>query len=593
LCGDIMNPLWWLRASGDNLRKGKLSLIDSIIPEFGDTTPTFTRATAATEIDFEGLVKTIKVGAVRFRGSRYVENVLSGYTEDFSNVIWQKLATATVTGTNQLNFPAVGDTVRQISLSAKNGDKAVASIKLYGSGSLSLKLYSPTLGTIADLNITLTSSYVRYSVDADITQDIADLRYIIIRDTGDTATTVFANEAQLECAAGQANQAPSEYVGLDVLSSPFYGAGVDGVQWSRYENGNTVDGSGIVTEAQGDRIDADTTEGYHAELAATNLAKYSRDFSQADWAASNITPTANSVAGPDGRTKASLLAATAGNGTILQTSTQSIADFVAGFYLKRKTGTGDIDITVDGGTTWETKVITSEWVRYEVTYKNVANPQFGVRIVTSGDEIYVDFAQCEAGEILSSAIETAAVTVTRNSDLLSYDNTDNAFFPTSFTIFAGVTPDASGANYADTNVRIIGSAPGGTDALYTEGDTEYNYAALVGGGQFGVDTGDVSADTLAKYGLALVQVDTESRSIIYRNAVSELDSNQSQTLNHSYTSLKILNYSAASVFNARIKNVSIYEGLMPSSVFIRETTLPILAFLFYVVESSQYLPFFM
>jgi pSer/pThr/pTyr-binding forkhead associated (FHA) protein len=125
-----------------------------------------------------------------------------------------------------------------------------------------------------------------------------------------------------------------------------------------------------------------------------NLALYSEEFDNAAWSKTNITVTANSTAAPDGNTTADTLTASAGNGTCLQTVTASSSDYIHGIWLKRKTGTGDIDLTVDGGSTWETKSITTSWVFYEVTEQTVSNPQFGVRIVTSGDEVYVWGGMC-------------------------------------------------------------------------------------------------------------------------------------------------------------------------------------------------------
>ena len=48
------------------------------------TDPTFTRATAATFEDFEGVIRTVESSEPRFPGARRVENLLS-YSEDFGN----------------------------------------------------------------------------------------------------------------------------------------------------------------------------------------------------------------------------------------------------------------------------------------------------------------------------------------------------------------------------------------------------------------------------------------------------------------------------------------------------------------------------
>jgi hypothetical protein len=61
-------------------------------------------------------------------------------------------------------------------------------------------------------------------------------------------------DLQIEDVTTQANQNPSEYVSTGVLSSPYEGAFVDGVQYFSYQNGNTVS-NGIVIPANGAAID--------------------------------------------------------------------------------------------------------------------------------------------------------------------------------------------------------------------------------------------------------------------------------------------------------------------------------------------------
>ena len=58
------------------------------------TDPTFTRATAATFEDFEGLIKTVESQEPRFQGARRVENGLTGAAAYLTN--WTK-STTTVT----------------------------------------------------------------------------------------------------------------------------------------------------------------------------------------------------------------------------------------------------------------------------------------------------------------------------------------------------------------------------------------------------------------------------------------------------------------------------------------------------------------
>ena len=155
------------------------------------------------------------------------------------------------------------------------------------------------------------------------------------------------------------------------------------------------------------------------EGSSSNIALHSRDFTQAAWSKTNITAALN-VTGISGVTNsASRLTATAANGTALQTITSASATHVSAFFARRITGTGTVEITQDNGATWTSITLTSAWQRFNVAAATVTNPVIGFRLVTSGDVIAVDVAQCEVSAIVSSPIITGAVSVTRAADVAS------------------------------------------------------------------------------------------------------------------------------------------------------------------------------
>jgi hypothetical protein len=152
------------------------------------------------------------------------------------------------------------------------------------------------------------------------------------------------------------------------------------------------------------------------EGGMTNIALHSRDFTQAAWVKTNITAALN-VTGIDGTANsASRLTATTGNGTALQTITSASATHVSSFFARRITGTGTVEITQDNGTTWTAITLTAAWQRFVIPAATIANPVIGFRLVTSGDVIAVDVAQCEVSSVVSSPIITGAASVARAAD---------------------------------------------------------------------------------------------------------------------------------------------------------------------------------
>lgn len=152
---------------------------------------TFTRATTATVTDFEGLIKNTKSGEVRFDGMRRVENLLSN-TETLSTQSVTVLA-----GTHVFTL----------------GSASTGSVTFSGAATGTLsgngvdRKYITLTTTAASLTITVTGS---------------------------------VKQAQLENVTGQSNQNPSEYVSKGVLSAPYQGANVDGVQYFPYTNPNCI-----------------------------------------------------------------------------------------------------------------------------------------------------------------------------------------------------------------------------------------------------------------------------------------------------------------------------------------------------------------
>ena len=204
------------------------------------------------------------------------------------------------------------------------------------------------------------------------------------------------------------------YVAIAEDTPPWHGA-----RW--------VDGVAYGTDGSGDPLDP--LPSLYGAPAYTNSATYSNDLTNAVWTASNVTVAkdANGLTGAPNT--ACTLTATAGNGTVIRNAiTAASGPHTTQWHIKRKTGTGTIEITVDNGTTWQdvTSLIDSSTFNECLEGLTVTNPQIGIRIVTSGDAVYVGNAAChlsktEAQVRGSAPIITAASTVTTTAISMSYD----------------------------------------------------------------------------------------------------------------------------------------------------------------------------
>lgn len=160
--------------------------------------------------------------------------------------------------------------------------------------------------------------------------------------------------------------------------------------------------------------------GLTIEGSRLKSALWISDFTNAAWVKTNITAAKDATGITGVANSASTLTATAGNGTALQTVTIASAEFTFPVFVKRKTGSGNIDITDNNGTNWTTLTeLSSEvFTRYDIT-RTQANPVIGFRVVTSGDEVEVDFGELEPGAYPTSPFDVTGAADTRDADTMT------------------------------------------------------------------------------------------------------------------------------------------------------------------------------
>jgi hypothetical protein len=253
------------------------------------------------------------------------------------------------------------------------------------------------------------------------------------------------------------------------------------ITFSRGTNATLVDSTGNIT------------------YAPANLLTYSQEFENAAWTKTNATITANTEIAPDGTMTADTFTATAANG-VIRNDPAKVGTFINSIYVKRKTGTGAVQILNAAGS-YTAVTVTSEWTRVSAAALATGASLFGVRLVVSGDEIYIWGAQAEqvtyqttpgtynattASAYYGPRFDYDPVTLaprgllieeTRTNLLLQSETFDNASWPkTDATVTANVTNAPSGTAVADKLAETATTAAHSVSQIVTIAiGTSYTY----------------------------------------------------------------------------------------------------------------------
>jgi hypothetical protein len=169
---------------------------------------------------------------------------------------------------------------------------------------------------------------------------------------------------------------------------------IAGETFARSTAGFQINASGVlVSKATNVKRDGHYIGGIRSLLLEDtrgNLLTAPSDFSNGAWVKTTMT-VGTGIADPTGGTTACTLTATAGNATAVQTLSAGTSRARANaVWLRRRTGTGNVDVVKADGSVYVTQTLTGTWTRFPVAAGAVSTARVaGIRIVTNGDAVDV------------------------------------------------------------------------------------------------------------------------------------------------------------------------------------------------------------
>jgi hypothetical protein len=400
---------------------------------------TFTRASTGWYVGEDGLLQEADNGEPRFdwASTEQVANRnLLTFTEQFDNAPWIKLNTTinSVAITNPFGDSTAYQAVAETSVS--NANHRVSQI----STSTSSSIY--TFSFYAKANeLTFVNCFIRNgtSTSGDIVEASFDLSTGSSTVAGMLLNQTWSNPvASIEefpvgsgwyrCSLTAESSTISTKTGMICLSNAssftsnpaFAGNNVDSIYiWgAQLEIGSTAtEYQPIAQPTTNTSLRANpTSNGILIEEARTNRLLWNRDATQTEWVKTNITAVKDQTGIEGVANAASSLTATDDNGTCIQTITLGAGNRTGSVYLKRLTGTGNIQVTLDGSTYSTVELSDTEWYRI-VLSGSVTNPTVGIKIAVDGDAVAMDYGQVEDGLFATSPILTTTATATRAIEL--------------------------------------------------------------------------------------------------------------------------------------------------------------------------------
>lgn len=391
-----------------------------LVTDAGEGTLVNGRTSTATDEDWEGNILDCKANEIRYDKGRRVENLLDA-SNDFSDAGWIMEGVGTKDGLVGDGFQITFDSTTSSRLYIEDNSgptTSATSIEVRTvDGSSTVRVRT---GSVDSSDFPIDTTWRRLAISATHV-GTANVRGLKNNSTGTTGTILIRN-AQSENVTNQSNQNPAQYIDSDTI----YNAGIPGVKYLSYQNGNTVDGNGVVTEAKGAAL-PDMKMLHEGE--GTNLLTWSEDFSNAAWVKGVVTMTPNQLDESGGMT-ATLFETTESSTSLYQYAAASgAATWVASVWLNAVNPflvafqiRGDIS-----GTFSQNINVVSGWNKYTVSFVlPSADTSIQARIGGSstwqiGEDMYISKFQLETSSYPTSYIPTTTAAVTRSKDSINLD----------------------------------------------------------------------------------------------------------------------------------------------------------------------------
>jgi len=303
------------------------------------------------------------------------------------------------------------------------------------------------------------------------------------------------------------------------------------------------------------------------EPSGTNLALQSENFTTT-WTLTTATVSGNTTVAPDGTLTADTLTATAVNGQVQQVITGvSGTTYTASFYIKRRTGTGVVNIrAVENVDTPVT--VTNNWTR--VSFSATATTttvRIGIRLATSGDEVDLWGAQLETGSIATSYIPTTTQAITRGADVINKTSIASLIGQTEGTIYAEV--DIRAINIEGYMIRI--GLASFDNTIYLTRSSANNISAIIRQGGSNIFSGATSGLGAGRFKIALAYSNNSHALYVNGNAIASGTTALSYSV--ALSDIRIGSFSdTTAFFNDRIRAFALYPNRLTNAQLQTLTT---------------------